>query len=211
MFEKFNPFKEKIEKASLSEEEKLAKRQAFLAESEKDFAKAKEIAATMPDERLRKAALNHIAELEEGGIHRREEKAIENMADAQVDDMRDAINSGDLKGAKKIASILAKDDENFGARAFLEIAQAEMRNGIDPEGSILTAKEIVRKGQDPYFNMAAFSDIMRLEAAQELFDKAEQTAVEMKSLEKTEPDWDEYNARLFATIAGAEKSIGEKK
>ncbi len=209
MFEKFNPFKEKVETEQLSEEEKLAKKLVFASESTKDFLKAKEIAANIADDETREATLNKIAEIEEGNIQKTAGDRGMGGSDLEVEDMRDAINFDNLKDAKSIASHLAKNDENYGARAFLEIAQAELRKGIDPEKTISKAREIMRNSEDPYQKVAIFADIMKLEAAQEKLDKAGQTANEIKNMAKNEPGWDEYNARLFATLASAEKNIGQ--
>lgn len=212
MFEKHNPFKEKVkaEGEQLNEQEKLARRLIFMSDSVKDFTKAKEIAGKITDQKTRESTLNKIIKMEEGREAKTSEKKELGGQDLEIEDLYDAINSGDLKDAKSIVSHLAKNDENYAARAYLEIAKAEIEKKLNPEKAISRAREIAKAGEDPWYKIAIFADIMKLEAWLGLYNRARQTATETKNMpeNKTGRLGLEYDARLFATIAETEKNIG---
>ncbi len=213
MFGNFNPFKEKKEAGQLNEQDKLIKRLGFTSDSVKDFARAKEIAGKISDEKTKEAILSKITETEKRETVKTAKElktAYRKLGglDLEIEDMRDAINSGNLKDAKSIASHLAENDENYAAKAFLEIAEAELKKGINPDKTISRTRDIAKTSEDPWHKVTIFVDIMKLEAAQELYDRAKQTATEIRDMAKNEPGWSEYDARLFMTIAETEKDIG---
>jgi len=207
MLEIFNFGKEK----NLSEEEKSEKRALFLSNSENDFAKANEIADRIEDPERKEKVLQMISSRE---VKKKETPEPKNnlgrgdYTDLTLSDMKDAIQKEDFDDAKSIASQLAENDENYGAKAFLEIAEAELEKGKNPAKSISQARKIATVSEDPWHKITILSDIMRLEGYQGKYDDALQTAQEIKKLEKNDA---EYDARLFFSIASAEKDIGNSK
>lgn len=207
MFEKIKFFRGEQENPT-SDQEILAKKLIFAFDSEQDFKKARQITEGISDEQEKEKLLAEISEIEHGKTPKFIEEIHSQPNEMDLSDVEISIEGGNFKDAKKQASLMIGFDEYWASRAYMDIAKAEFKKGINPQGTLAKAKEVARNIEDdPRHQVRAFAEIVKLEADCGLLNDARETTQDIKKTAK-QPNWPEYNANVYAIMAQIEKNLG---